>query len=160
MSKDAIAPREVTSLAELVQDVTVKLNGVTFYKVAAEISPDIEVENPDIGELIPTYSLRLLHEGDEIGARLALHLDSDIGQVDIDIAANYVTPQPIVLSREIHLEFANEVAIMALIPFVREAVWSMTQRVFGQAVVMPVMQRGEISFTPEMKSDDTLSESD
>jgi len=144
--------RLVNSVAELLQDVTVNLEGLTFYKVAAELRDDIEVDDPEIGDVLPSYSLRLLHEGSEIGVRLAVHLTTDIGEVAIDVAANYVTPVPIDLPSAVHLEFANDVAIMALIPYVRESVWSITQRVFGQALVMPVMQRGEIAFTPDMKS--------
>lgn len=131
----------------MVQDVTVDLVGITYYRVSAELDDGLSSDDSDMGELVPTYGLKLLSDGDEIGVRLSLTLKGDIGRVEVDIAANYTTPFPIELTEDVRLSFANEVGIMTLIPYVRETVWALTQRVFGTAIVMPVLQRGELSFT-------------
>lgn len=149
MTESANETRVVTSIEELVRDVTVELLGITFYKVSAELSSELDSDDPVVEDLTPTYGLKLLAEGTEIGVRLSLHLEGSIGTVEIDAAVNYVTPFPVAIPEAIRLEFANEVGIMALLPFVRETVWSITQRVFGSAVVMPLIQRGELSFTQQ-----------
>lgn len=43
-------------------------------------------------------------------------------------------------------EFANEVAVMALIPYVRQALADVTQRVFSGSILMPTYQRGQLRF--------------
>ena len=137
----------ISSLEELVQEVTVSLVGITYYKVSAELADDVDADDPSTGEMVPTYGLKLLSEGNEIGVRLSLVLAGDIGQITVDLAANYETPFAVSLADPVRLDFANEVGIMALIPYVRETVWSLSQRVFGKAIVMPVIQRGGLSFS-------------
>jgi len=43
-------------------------------------------------------------------------------------------------------EFVNGVALMHLIPYTRQLIADMTQRVFGNALLMPILQRGELQF--------------
>lgn len=149
MSVDPENPPIISSLKELVQDVTVNLVGITYYKVSAELEDGVDADNPNVGEMVPTYGLKLLSKGNEIGVRISLMLAGDIGHVAVDLAANYQTPMAVVLPEPVRLEFANEVGIMALIPYLRETVWSLSQRVFGQAIVMPVIQRGGLAFTAD-----------
>ena len=152
MTGGAAQPHVVTSLAELVQEITVELVGITFYKASAEISGDYVSDDPQIGDLEPKFALKLIAENDEIGVRLNLTLKGEIGTVEVDVAANYETPFPVEVPEEVSVEFANEVGIMVLLPYVRETVWSLTQRVFGTAMVMPVFQRGQVSFSPADRS--------
>ena len=42
--------------------------------------------------------------------------------------------------------YANEVAVMALVPYARQAVADVTLRVFEASVLMPSFQRGELRF--------------
>ncbi len=143
----------VASLTQLIQEVTVRLVGITYYKVSGEINGELATDSLEIGELVPTYLLKMFVGDTEIGVRLKLSLKGEVGEIEVDLAANYVTPMPVTVPEAVTLEFANEVGIMALIPFIRETVFSISQRVFGSAVVLPVFQRGDISFTVTDASD-------
>lgn len=50
------------------------------------------------------------------------------------------------IPEDVRLEFANLVGIMALLPFMREAVADMTRKVVGHPVIMPMIKTGDIRF--------------
>ncbi|UIP57674.1 hypothetical protein DSM26151_05390 [Agromyces marinus] len=43
-------------------------------------------------------------------------------------------------------EFINNVALMSLLPFVRQAIADITLRVFEAPLMMPIIKRGDLSF--------------
>lgn len=43
-------------------------------------------------------------------------------------------------------EFVNNVAIMHILPYARQSIADLTQRVFSAPLLMPIMQRGELQF--------------
>lgn len=136
--------RVVTSAAELLQ-VGVDLVDVQCYAVSAEI--DEESEASEIpGDVEPSYSLRIRHDGAELGVRLAARMYLGVGTVLADFAATYQAVEPIQTDEAMRLDFATNIGVMALIPYIRQAIADLTQRVFGQVVLLPIVQRGEISF--------------
>lgn len=144
------ALRSVSSASELLQ-VGVSIEGITYYQLQAELyelSDEGQTALQASTEITPSYALKLRHEGNELDVRLATTLEVGIGKVVVDAIVNYVTAEPVVMSEEVRLEFANEVGIMALLPFVRQAIADLSQRVFGQVVLMPVLKRGDLSFSP------------
>lgn len=147
------APRVVESAGELLRDVTIKIDGVNWFKVNAELDEEQHGDSLDFESISPSYALRLRAEGSEIGTRLDVHLSTNIGRLDVDVAINYAAPYPVALTQEAQLEFANEVAIMALIPYVRECIASLSARVFGETILMPILQRGELHFSEENNVD-------
>jgi hypothetical protein len=42
--------------------------------------------------------------------------------------------------------FANEVAVMTLFPYLREGIASISSKVFGSPITLPVAQRGQLGF--------------
>lgn len=155
VTEDALV--DVESAAQLVRDVGVKIEGVAFRKLSAELRDDLDEGNLEIGEIVPTYGLKTRADGDAITIRLSTHLTCDVGDIDVDVAVSYRTPRPIKISTEATLEFANEVGIMTLIPYVREAISTLSQRCFGEAILMPIFQRGELSFTSDDRDQDPLT---
>lgn len=149
MTEKDTEPRAVGSAAELLRDVTLDITGVTFYQVSAELRDSVSGEDPEVGTIVPTYALKTLVEGDHVGVRLHVHLEAEIGVADVDAAVAYKTPYPVSMTEAVKLEFANEVGVMALVPYLREAISTITQKVFGEAVLMPVFQRGELWFSEE-----------
>lgn len=140
--------RVVTSAAELVADVGVSIQGVTFYKLSAE-QAEAEVQASEQSEISPSYGLRVRAEGNEIAVRLATTVDIGPGQIVVDAAVTYTVDEDVEVSEAVGLEFANEVGIMALLPYVRQAIADLSQRVFGDVVLMPVMARGALWFSEE-----------
>lgn len=149
------SPRRVASAAELVQDVGVSIDGFTFYKVAAEVRDDFTgpITIDEESEVSPSYALKLRNENGGIGVRLSTHLELAIGTVDVDVAIDYSLTETVEVPQHVLLEFANEVGVMALIPYVRESIANLSARVFNRAVLMPMIQRGELSFDAEGDDD-------
>jgi hypothetical protein len=53
------------------------------------------------------------------------------------------------LSNELLLDFTNHIATMALVPYIRQGLSDITQRVFGSALLMPIIRRGELEFSEQ-----------
>lgn len=138
--------RIASSAQELIQDIGIKIEGITFYGVSSRLSEEIEGVVPQPDEIQPTYSLKTFVEPEILVLRLLTQITANVGVIEVDVAIAYRTAEPVQVSEPVLLEFANEVGIMALLPFVREAVADLSTRVFGNAILMPVMQRGELHF--------------
>lgn len=91
--------------------------------------------------------LQLQHRiGDgEFGYRMVGNIETGIGDVTAAVAVTYNLEGDIPDLRTI-FGFGNEVAVMVLFPYYREAVSSITAKVFGQPILLPVATRGTIAF--------------
>lgn len=58
------------------------------------------------------------------------------------------------IPEDVALEFANLVGVMAVLPYLREAVHRITDQVFGSRVLVPMIRAGELRFTDNEKVDD------
>ncbi|MBF4592094.1 MULTISPECIES: hypothetical protein [unclassified Curtobacterium] len=67
-----------------------------------------------------------------------------LGEVDVSVAGEYTLLDPSVLTQRSLQLFANEVAVMTVFPYLREAVASITARVFQQPLHLPMIARGQI----------------
>lgn len=86
--------------------------------------------------------------GSAFTVRLRIEVNSDLGQVAADYAAFYELKQltTTAADEDIMLYFANNVSIMALIPYLRNAISSLTLQLFGSALTLPVFKLGELEF--------------
>ena len=76
-------------------------------------------------------------------------MDGDYGKVECRCIAVY-SAQDLPkdeLTEELALEYANHVGFMAVVPFIRQAIADLSQRVFGQTLLMPIIRRGDVWFT-------------
>ena len=87
-------------------------------------------------------------EGKEFGTRFEFHFKAAQWQAIIAVITDYVGCQGFVVSPEVSADFASKVALMAAIPFVREALSDLTTRVTGTAVLLPLIRPGQITFAP------------
>lgn len=146
------ALRTVSSPLELIGDVGVDIVGVTFFEVSARVRENSSPESDEF-DGAPQFQLAVRADPGEIGIRVRLTVETDIGEAKVDAAIVYAPLEPVIVPPSVLLEFANEVGLMGLLPYIREALSSTTLRVFGTAVIMPVYQRGELHF----EDDGTLS---
>lgn len=138
-------PEPSSELRELVSHVELKdlsFLELTARRVSDATSTAVEVE--------PKYTLNAQISDDFLQFRLVLRIDleTDVGEVRAAAVGTYrvgddaaATP-----TQRLVVEYANEVAVMALLPYLRHAIADLTLRVFGSALLMPVMQRGAVSF--------------
>lgn len=79
------------------------------------------------------------------GFRITATITMPIGEVIASVAGEYEVVDGATPARRTVQLFGNEVAIMAIYPYVREAVSAITSKVFGEPLFMPVIERGQIA---------------
>jgi len=129
---------------------SVKLLGVEVPRLLAEQNGagfDDDDPNPQIE---PLHGLNLTLRDDHAGFRVRFNTDIDvaIGRVGCDVLAEYELSEFLIDagSTEAMAEFVNGVALMHVLPYTRQHIADVTQRVFGTPLLMPIVQRGEITF--------------
>lgn len=126
----------------------VQLDDVAFAELHARRSLDGPAAEP--GSTDPRYTLSVQTSDDADRFRLILSVDLALpeGDVHVTVVAEYTLTVPPTgpLSRAIVVQYANEVGVMTMLPYLRQGIADLTQRVFGSALLMPVMPRGAISF--------------
>lgn len=132
---DVIAVRDVISNSEL--------DAVNYYEISArridgDIPPDEEVE----GNLEVEIQQRI--EDESFGVRLNAAATLPTGEAVAHVAAEYKLLNGIKPSRRTLQLFANEVAVMTVYPYVREAIASVTAKVFGKPLHVPIVERGQL----------------
>jgi preprotein translocase subunit SecB len=144
-------PVVLNSALEILEHASPEIQNVRFYKIHAEFDPtvtappnDDDTDDPQVGVEV---ALRTRQDADELGVRLEFDVTADKCRIELDVAAEYVAAAPFRASEQAILEFANEVGIMAIYPYVREAVNNLTARTIGEGVVMPILPRGAMTFS-------------
>lgn len=126
-----------------------KLQDINYLRLHVEQKPGSGAEPPR-GSAYPTYQLGVepRDEG-EFRIRLRVMVDLPAGMIDVEAAAEYVASDyDGEISGPLMVEYANEVGIMVLLPYLRQAIADLTQRVFNASLIMPIFSRGEVSFDP------------
>lgn len=138
------------SIQEMVEQLN--LVGITFYEVSSRLreeepanSDDSADEEPSDESLDAIWNVRIRHEGPQFGVRLRLHVQDDSVEIVVDVAAEYESGETLAIEKATVQEFVNNVSLMQLYPFIRESVMTMSAKVSGQSLLLPVFQRGEIT---------------
>lgn len=133
---------------------TVALRTIRFRQLSAydKRATDIDVE------VVPVFGLSVATNSDDptlfrLGLRCEIKF-TDEAQIVAEVEAEYQVDGEGValpLAQALMIEYMNEVAVMALIPYLRHAIADLSLRVFGSPITMPVFQRGAISFPLDMQ---------
>lgn len=141
-----LADSGVTDVSELVDAAS--LTTITATRLICERFLGVDPEEG--AEISPEYGLDIGTRPDAKGFRILLRTDIDvpIGRISCDVAAEYELEDRVLGkdSGEAMQSFINNVALMHILPFVRQSISDLTQRVFSAPLVMPIMKRGEIEF--------------
>lgn len=101
-------------------------------------------------EISPRYTVEFDTRDDGHGFRVRFEVavDLDAGSLDCAYLAEYDHGEAVLEDGNTRLvnDFVNGVALMHLIPYMRQGISDLTQRVFGTPLVMPIFQRGELEF--------------
>lgn len=87
----------------------------------------------------------------EFGIRLTGTADFPQGQATVSVAGEYEAEDGFVVDERSVRHFANEVGVMTVLPFLREGVATITAKVFGSPVHLPIIPRGEITIDLESR---------
>lgn len=124
------------------------LQRIEFLELHARRNETVPAPSDEPVEVDPKYGLGVEQgRGKEFRLRLRITLDATVGDIVVEAAAYYdAEAYEAELDQGLLLDYANQVGIMALIPYLRHAIADLTQRVFGLPLLMPIMQRGEVTF--------------
>jgi len=99
----------------------------------------------------PAYGLDIdLRDADDgFRIRLTTRVEAPQGTIVSQVGAEYVVEALSIrsVSRVILVEFVNNVALMHILPYTRQSISDISVRVFGSPLLMPIIQRGELSFS-------------
>jgi hypothetical protein len=157
MTKKAKDPRPtIESIEDLV--AAVELTDIEFYELSARSRAGFGDDVGSEADTDPTFELKVLHKEKKYKVRLRVSISTTYGDVVADAGIVYELANDARIPHGIGLDFANRVGIMALLPYVRESIHSLTSKAFGQGLLMPVMRAGDLQFEAEDPEGDTPSE--
>jgi hypothetical protein len=135
----------LVTAAELVEIVAFELS-----VKRAELISNEPIIVPEQVQVQPSYNLTTLTKPDASGflIRLAVEVHLPTGEIRCEVGAAYnlKTQLDFELSAPVLIEYANEVAVMTLLPYVRQHIADLSQRALGFPLLMPVMPRGTLQF--------------
>jgi hypothetical protein len=140
-------------LPTLVQHVA--LGNVRFFELSARlVDTDVPESQDDADEeaesIDSTQFLQTDRRDDDGGFRIRVKAVVDVpgGQVIADAGVEYEIHdyKASDISASVMLDFANDIAVMQLIPFLRHAIADLSQQVFGAPLLLPMLQRGDMHF--------------
>lgn len=140
------AEEPVTDVHRLVESTS--LLAINVFQLAA--SRHLDVAPAEDFEVDPRYTITTDFRDDGSGfrVRLVTEIDTPLGPIMCGVLAEY-EHQSVRLgpeSSEAFSEYVNGVALMHIIPFVRQSIADLTLRVFGSPLLMPILQRGQMQF--------------
>lgn len=129
-------PRQVESVIDLVQ--LVELSEFRCYRLMGE-----RVTASDDRE--ETQSLSILAGGDEthVECRVRMELGTESANLEADIGAVYTLPEPVEMTAAVVAEFIERVGLMAVFPFLREAVFTTASRMGVPPPVVGILRAGD-----------------
>lgn len=126
-----------------------ELIDVEFHQCAARRVQWDDEEAPEPGNVDLALTVQHRAGDDAFGTRVIVGARSEHGRVDVVVAANYELESGTAPGKHLRALFSQEVGIMTLYPYVREAVSTMSAKVFGEALTLPVLPRGGITVDSE-----------
>lgn len=135
----------LVSVSELTEVIAFELSVKRIELISSE-----PIEIPKQFQVQPNYHLTTLTRPDGTGflIRLAVEVSIPVGQLRCEVGAAYKlnTNLDFELTPKVLIEYSNEVAVMTLLPFLRQHVADLSQRALGFPLLMPIMARGALRF--------------
>ena len=130
--------RELLDLTELKEIITYRL-------IAERVLNDIE-ESAE-----PQYDLdaRVRKDDGGIETRFRMHVEAPNARYIADVGGIFVNKNPLDISASIMRDFINEIGIMVVFPYLREAITGLAARLGMAPPLLGFLRRGEGTFGPD-----------
>jgi len=143
---------EITKIAsieeaiELLQPIDVE-----FYHLSANVDesgqhPDDDSEDDEQAQVHVATARRVGESGVDYRCRLTVQIPGV--EIVVDGAILYQASSYVEIAKSVCKEFGDEIAVMSLFPYLRQAVSDLADRI-GRTVTLPHIGRGEITFSEE-----------
>lgn len=112
-----------------------------------------EYEEPQLTLHLPTPANEDNCVTFQVGLRVAV--SAEAGNAVVDTFGRFIVDEipHFELSQSLLTDYANKVAVMVLLPYARQSLADLTQRVFNAPVLMPIFPQGALVF-PEPSTED------
>lgn len=138
-----VSERDLELVRGLIADSN--LIAIDFHEVSVRrLSPE-SVQQGDQGNF--EIEVQTRYEDGSFGVRLNGNLTFPGGEAVVSVAGEYELLNEASPSMRTIQIFANEVAVMNVYPYLREAIGTATGKVFGEPILLPIVDRGQISVT-------------
>ncbi|WP_210603069.1 hypothetical protein [Brevibacterium oceani] len=137
------AESELSGLREFIDRV--RLESVQFHEVSARRFES----GPDEADSDITIEVQIKEDSDRFGVRLRGATQVPAGEAVVSVAGQYVIENGNAPSSRIIKEFVNEVAVMTVLPYLREGITTITAKVFGAPLNIPIIAQGDIAVEPD-----------
>lgn len=139
----ALSPADVELVRDLIERS--ELSSIEFHEVSAKRFEGIaDANEASEGQVSLGFQQRADQDG--FGIRIVSDVAVPSGEVRVTAAAEYKLLHGDQPPKRVVELFANEVAVMTLFPYLREGIASITSKVFGSPITLPVAQRGQLGF--------------
>lgn len=132
---------------DLIRDLIARseLQSIQFHEVSAKRFDGVldETQSKD-GQVSFSYQHRSNTDG--FGIRITANVALSFGEINVTAAVDYKLLNGDIPAERLLEQFANEVAIMTLFPYVRESIATISTKVFGDPITLPVAHRGQLGF--------------
>jgi hypothetical protein len=141
-------PDSGISLEQLVEGA--EIEEISFFEISAIRNDSPTEASGGDDDVFPSYQLDTGTKDDGAGFRVRIRTEIDValGRIVTDLAVTYLTPS--LDANEVGpgtlLDFVNNVSVMTLVPYNRQAIADISQRIFGATLTMPMIKRGELEF--------------
>lgn len=133
-------PQSITDAARLLPFI--ELEEIRTYSISAERKePESRQDNSD------EMRAQIRHDPDRIELRVKHIHHEDIASFTIDLAAIFRLSEPLEITATAIQEFAEKVAFMTLVPYLREGIATMAAKLGVQIPLLAIVRQGEIQFT-------------
>ena len=140
---------EVVALAQ-----SAVLDSVEFWEMSIVRNEDPQEPVDAEGRMSMDIQVKDLTPGEDRGFRYAMTaaFRNHEGEVKVRPAATYHVQAEhagLLDDPAIAVEYGNRVAVMTLLPFAREAIATLSSRVFEERILMPIFTASQIRFSAE-----------
>jgi hypothetical protein len=115
----------------------------------ASLTDNDDVDEAEAPQIAPEYQLAIDHNSERNRFRVRLRTEiRQRGHIVVEVAVEYehTNRKSTDYAQSVINDFGRDVGIMAALPYAREAIADLTRRVFGSALLMPIIRRGDLEF--------------
>jgi len=138
-----LSDADIVGVRELIENS--QLTAIECYEVSARRHDNARTGDAEeeAGQFSVEVQQRSSPEG--FGIRLIGRVTMPSGEASASVAGEYALLNDCQPSQRTRQLFTNEVGVMTVFPYLREAIATTTSRVFGEPLLLPTVQRGEIA---------------
>lgn len=127
--------RQISDARELVG--IAELTDVNFYKLYAEAEQGLTAT-------LPVMEIELNESHDFLMVRMNLSMSTEHANYAVDAVVTYEYQEPVTFDENVRSEFIEKAAIMALYPFLREAIVDLASKLRHPLPILGLLRPGDI----------------